>query len=551
MERNTQVGKKKLSIVVCSCLLVMVVVPMLPKVAMCGRLVVLAFQCLSLKKDIHQYRHEQVGPWPAPVSREELFQSHLSLISSRRLLSDDIGTRNLTSIGTNKIIWGHWHQGADNLPGFCQLALESWKMHHPDWHIIILSEANYKNYISHEDLPSTFNSLKLQTRGDIMRSSVLRRYGGIYLDMSYVLVRALDDIWESAEENEDLYLTSLWTIDAKELGPDIGRDIVVPNNALIVAPRPNNPVLNAMHKTLIAYLESPSYTTQEMKHHPVMSRVSSLMDKPSNWIFSEIAPYIACLWSLVDTMYFDPELSDYVKQHVYFLPTLLWTFDTFMAEALSMPEEELYSATVRRPTTLSWVPFVPNIFKLIVGDDPVAANNFASHVNAVKASSDFSPYFNEPPEFHLSLQTTQGQIWRAALDKSKPIRQATTKGAYHVIPVTGSPTVEAPEHKNGWQIGKGTSTMTHFEVVLCGLPLGVVVAGIIFIIMRSLGFTLLRKRRDHYVLPETYQDELQLRSKFPKRIKNRLRKMPSFGDSISARTAYHHLHAVRIRGGNP
>jgi len=173
--------------------------------------------------------------------------------------------------------------------------------------------------VSPKDLPSTFKSLKIQFQSDIIRASVLKRYGGVYLDISYVLLKALDDIWENAKEKNDIYLTSLWTLELD------GHDFVVPNICLIISPQPNNPLLAAWHNALLNFFERPCFTITEMKQHPVLMRVGKFIDHPSLWQIKKMSPYFASLWVLMDTLYFNEKIRGYVSKNVWMLPTLLWT----------------------------------------------------------------------------------------------------------------------------------------------------------------------------------------------------------------------------------
>ena len=105
-----------------------------------------------------------------------------------------------TVLPYDKIMWAFWDKGEgdDNVPQYCQQAVQSWKARNPSWKIIILSDHNYKQYVAMEDLPSTFRSLQVEHRSDFVRMSVLKRYGGLYLDITYLLFKGMDDLWKQA-----------------------------------------------------------------------------------------------------------------------------------------------------------------------------------------------------------------------------------------------------------------------------------------------------------------------------------------------------------------
>ena len=77
----------------------------------------------------------------------------------------------------SKVLWGYWHTGRENLHPFCELCVRTWEARHPKWTVVILSDSSFKTYVSPSDMPSTFESLKVQHRSDIVRFAVLRRFG--------------------------------------------------------------------------------------------------------------------------------------------------------------------------------------------------------------------------------------------------------------------------------------------------------------------------------------------------------------------------------------
>ena len=96
----------------------------------------------------------------------------------------------------DKVIWGYWHSGRAALPGFCEFCVRTWEARNPTWKVVIIDEASLGAYLEAADLPSTFGSLKVQHQSDIVRIAVLRRFGGVYLDVSTVCLQGLDDVFE-------------------------------------------------------------------------------------------------------------------------------------------------------------------------------------------------------------------------------------------------------------------------------------------------------------------------------------------------------------------
>ena len=215
---------------------------------------------------------------------------------------------------STKLIWGYWDSYPDNLPDLCQKSILSWQLRNPDWKIIILNDQNYKQYVSVSDLPTTFDSLKVQHRSDILRLAVLIRYGGIYMDASTLVYKGFDDIWDAVDEDKVL-LTSLNQL------PKAGLDMY--NNGLLMTKRPYNPFLLEWRRRIVQYSENPALSIDEMKVHPAFSRVNQHWNDPTLGILGAMIPYHSNLWILNDLIWHNESgLSD----HVMHLPKMRWGF---------------------------------------------------------------------------------------------------------------------------------------------------------------------------------------------------------------------------------
>ena len=343
------------------------------------------------------------------------------------------------SNNNKKIIWAYWHAGEEALPGFCQLAVQSWKVRNPGWQVIILSDQNYQQYVSPSDLPSTYfeATFKVQHRSDILRLAVLRRYGGLYLDASYVLLRGLDDLWDKAHQHNHFYLTSLVTLQQHR-----EEEMAFPNNCLLLVPRPQNPVLVKWQTKMIQYMEDPCYSHDDLKRHPLFARVARHLKDPSFGALSNLAVYFSALWLLMDTIYYcqdDSLFRAYVQDHVHILPTYRWTFDFMLVELPNMSDQEIDLAVSRSENWRTWLRRIPNAVTFHTRDVPTLATRMTATVYAFKCSTDFSFDFHEPPEYHLTRNSTLARIYRAAIDTSLwPIQQATADAAYPAIKLPSS-----------------------------------------------------------------------------------------------------------------
>ena len=81
-----------------------------------------------------------------------------------------------------KTIWMFWMQGEDNAPELVQQCIRTWRVHNPDWNVVVLDEESMN---AHVDLPPFLRSrsdLSTQTISDILRLKLLAEHGGVWVD---------------------------------------------------------------------------------------------------------------------------------------------------------------------------------------------------------------------------------------------------------------------------------------------------------------------------------------------------------------------------------
>eukprot|EP00984_Skeletonema_dohrnii_P024708 scaffold13838_cov104-Skeletonema_dohrnii-CCMP3373.AAC.6 len=279
---------------------------------------------------------------------------------------------------STKLIWAYWHSGEENLTPLCQVSLQSWKAHHPSWQIIILSDATYHHYVPSHHIPSTFHHLKVQFRSDIVRLSVLARYGGAYLDMTTMMFQSLDGIWESelrrvrerggrnrifvptvlelgerpieeedsVDDGDDDALLIAATTDYcnqqhdeqqqqppsssshQQSSSSSSNAVGLVTNSVILSPQPNNPILLKFLERILLYSENPASTAQELKIRPEFQRVLPYMTNQRKLgILGKDGTllYSAHLWIFTDLVLFDGDME--AGKYFVDLPALRWTYD--------------------------------------------------------------------------------------------------------------------------------------------------------------------------------------------------------------------------------
>jgi hypothetical protein len=94
-----------------------------------------------------------------------------------------------------KIIWIYWEQGWDKVPRICTLCKQSWeKLNSTTWKINILDKNNLNDFINVNVINSNFWNIKpIQARADIIRTLLLQKYGGVWVDSTVICMKPLDD----------------------------------------------------------------------------------------------------------------------------------------------------------------------------------------------------------------------------------------------------------------------------------------------------------------------------------------------------------------------
>jgi Capsular polysaccharide synthesis protein len=334
-----------------------------------------------------------------------------------------------------RIIWAYWDKGLQGMPEICQHSVKSWQVRNPDWRVIILDDDNYQQYVAVSDLPTTYYSLKVQHRSDLLRLAVLLRYGGLYLDASTLVFKGFDEIWDTVEDDK-LMLTSL-----NKLG-DSGLDLF--NNGLLMTKGTHNKVLTLWQKRILDYSEAPSLSLEAMKRDPRFARVADHWSDPSLGILAEMVPYHSNLWMLDDLIWNNDAGA---AEHVLHIPKLRWgfwflSFPHLITEGKKRQRETNNSTGDNiiihpsdDPDTVSWTPLglmsaVTTIVPQAFQNDHDLSVRLVENIVALKFTSHDIGLIDFAMK-KFGLDHTLGYLYNAAVNTTLyPIRQATLDGAH-------------------------------------------------------------------------------------------------------------------------
>ncbi len=140
----------------------------------------------------------------------------------------------------NQTIWTYWHQGFQAAPYVVQHCIHRLQQLHPAVTIHLLDQHTVYDYA--ESVPvktETWNKMSLPHRSDLLRTLLLIRYGGVWLDPTVFCIRPLGD-WLPEYMKNGLFLFHR-----------PGKDRII-SNWFIAAER-NNYFLKVLYETLIQY----------------------------------------------------------------------------------------------------------------------------------------------------------------------------------------------------------------------------------------------------------------------------------------------------------
>lgn len=92
-----------------------------------------------------------------------------------------------------KIVWTHWD--SDDLPEVCRLCIARTRRVLHDWDVRFITTPEFLKLYSP---PAEFGSLAKQAQSDFIRLWLLKEYGGTWMDISIVLNKSLNDLYDES-----------------------------------------------------------------------------------------------------------------------------------------------------------------------------------------------------------------------------------------------------------------------------------------------------------------------------------------------------------------
>ncbi len=91
-----------------------------------------------------------------------------------------------------RIIWIYWDKGEKNAPFIIKKCIESWRSNNKKWDVRLIDKETISNFIDIEVAKEKFDRLSIQIQSDVIRISLLKIYGGVWVDASAYCPKSLD-----------------------------------------------------------------------------------------------------------------------------------------------------------------------------------------------------------------------------------------------------------------------------------------------------------------------------------------------------------------------
>lgn len=88
-----------------------------------------------------------------------------------------------------KNLYFFWH--TSEYPECLERFIVTWRVRNPEFSIIRLSLANYRDYVDH--IPDNFERIQIQHQSDYIRMQVLYKFGGVYADISTICFKSIHE----------------------------------------------------------------------------------------------------------------------------------------------------------------------------------------------------------------------------------------------------------------------------------------------------------------------------------------------------------------------
>lgn len=133
-----------------------------------------------------------------------------------------------------KVVWTHWD--SENPPEHVLKTIERMRKMLPDWQVNFITTDQFLSSINQEEIPSNFNTLRVEHQADWIRLKLLKHYGGCWIDSGVILNQSINPLYRDCASNKaDLLVFKI-------LGTQTNPQFPIAENWFIMAP-PQSPMI--------------------------------------------------------------------------------------------------------------------------------------------------------------------------------------------------------------------------------------------------------------------------------------------------------------------
>lgn len=151
----------------------------------------------------------------------------------------------------SKNIFLFWAQGFESLPEIPEKCVSTIEEIYSDYNIYKIDLKNFSDYVDiDENIISLFNkgNISIQTFSDILRFQLIYKFGGVWCDATLLFFKRIN--FEDYLKHKSFYSLNIECKEKKNLW---GKVYPLTYTTFFFASPANNPILNALNKSYIAY----------------------------------------------------------------------------------------------------------------------------------------------------------------------------------------------------------------------------------------------------------------------------------------------------------
>ncbi|KAI0145342.1 hypothetical protein GGR57DRAFT_300845 [Xylariaceae sp. FL1272] len=224
-----------------------------------------------------------------------------NMLSDEQILAD-LQMFHPVQSGSEKNVWAYWDKGLSECPPWCQRNIIGWvRRLGPAWKVRVLdlvegSPTHVSKYVKPSFFPSVFLNNKMTGSyvgphsADLVRLPLLYLYGGVWLDVGFMLFRGLDSLcWTTLADPDSPFEMAGFAI---QMGPGVGMMF----NGFIAA-RKGCRCIKFWHETFVEVWKGAD-STAGMSNHPLLIHLPryeppSIGGKMPPFRYAQFADYLA------------------------------------------------------------------------------------------------------------------------------------------------------------------------------------------------------------------------------------------------------------------